>query len=140
MRVSLNLEKDELAHGLQQRFYICCKEETYLLEHTQLRAKLPPPKLPTPQDILEIIVHANDEEEIPPLESLLEDSHLSKSTTAATAAEETRSRCLSLDKDLRAHGNPSTQTTARIAEEPVLRYGETGVLMECLLQKLDIPQ
>jgi hypothetical protein len=43
----------------QQRF------KRWNLKNTQLRTKLPPTQLPASQDILQVVVHANNEEEIP---------------------------------------------------------------------------
>lgn len=112
----------------------------YLLKDAKFSPNFPPAELPARENILEVVVHSNDKEEIPSLESLLEDSHLTESTTTPTSADKDRRGGFSLDEDLRAHGDTATETTTRITEEPVLRYRETRMFMESLFQELDIPQ
>lgn len=68
----------ERRQQVQQRFI-------YLLEDEQFRANIPNPGLPGSQDVCHVVVHAVHEEEVPPVEALLEDCHLTKTAARSSA-------------------------------------------------------
>lgn len=110
------------------------------MEDEDLRTDLPPPKLPATQNVCHIVVHAIDEEEVPSLETLAEDGHLTEATTGATAREENSSRSFGLDEHLGTHLNARPKLSCDVAKEPILRNAETGVFVECLDEKLTVPK
>ena len=77
----------------------------------------------------------------PPVEALLEDGHLPKTTTAAAAGgEEDIGGCLSLNEDSTAHGDPTAQLSRNVSKEPVLRHAEAWVRVESLNQEPGVPE
>lgn len=111
-----------------------------LLEDKDLGANLPPAQVPALDDVLHVVVHAVDEEEVPAHEALTEDGHFTKTAAAATTAEEDGAGGFGLDKDGGAHDDTATETTATVTKEPILRDRVTRVIVEGLDEELAVPE
>jgi hypothetical protein len=73
-----------------------------------------------------VIEHPVDEEEVPAIESLLEDSHFSEPAACSSAGEEHCAWCLGFYKDRTAHCDTAAEFAGCVAEEPVFGNGESG--------------
>jgi len=89
---------------------------------------------------MKIVVHSIDEKEIPAEEALLEDSHLTKATSFAARAEEDGVRSLGFDKDRGGHLSAAAKLASNMSKEPVLRYAESRMLVECLDKEVSVPE
>jgi len=110
------------------------------LEDEDLCANLPPAELPATKDVGHVVVHSVDEEEVPALEALREDGHLTETTTGATTRDEDSGRGFSLDEDLRAHLDATSEFAGNVTEEPIFRDTETGMFVESLDEEFAVPE
>jgi len=104
----------------------------YLLKDEDLCTNFPPTELPATENVCHVVPHAVDEEEVPALETLRENGHLTETTTGATARDENSGRCFGFNKDLRAHLDATSKLAGYMTKEPVFGHTEAGVFMEGL--------
>jgi hypothetical protein len=91
---------------------------TYL-ENKNLRADLPKAKLPGEQYVRHIVPHAVDEEEVPSLEALAVDCHLTKPASRPSPREENRRRGFRFDKYVRSHLDARSEFPSDMAKKPI---------------------
>jgi hypothetical protein len=72
-----------------------------------------------------VVEHSIDKEEIPAVEPLLENSHLSESASCSSAGEEHCTWCLGFYENGTAHRDTAAELASCMAEEPILRNGES---------------
>jgi len=65
------------------------------------------------------------EEEVPTIKPLLEDGHLAETTASAAARKQDGAGCFRFDEDGAAHLDAAAELASGMAEEPILRYGES---------------
>jgi hypothetical protein len=114
--------------------------DTNLLEHEDLSADFPPSELPAAEDVGHVVVHAVDEEKVPPLEALGEDCHFSEAAAGPAAGDEDSGWCFGLDEDVGAHLDAASKFSGDVAKEPVLGNTETGMLVESLDKEFAVPE
>lgn len=89
---------------------------------------------------MQIVVHSVDKEEIPPVESLFEDSHLAKSTSFAARAKEDGIRSLRLDEDRCRHLGTTSELASNMPKEPVFRHTKSRMLAKSLNKERSVPK
>lgn len=76
-----------------------------------------------------VVEHAIDKEEVPAIESLLENGHFSESAACTSAREEHCAWCLGLYEYGAAHCDTAAELAGCVAEEPVFRNGESAPIV-----------
>ena len=90
-----------------------------LLEDEEFGTNLPEPKFPGEEDVGHVVEHAVDEEEVPAVEPLFEDSHFAETAAGAAAGEEHGAWGLGFDEYSAAHRDAASEAASGVAEEPV---------------------
>jgi hypothetical protein len=109
-------------HEWRQKIKQCLVD---LLEDEDLRTNLPESELPGTKDVSHVVEHTVHEEEVPAIEALTEDCHLTEAAPTATG-EENRGRRFGLDEDRATHGYAASEFAGSVAKEPILGDGEAA--------------